>query len=141
MRRIVLLVPFVLLATACNNGEATPTADGGKSAGSSHSAAASKSSARSAAKPKASASSKDCPPTRDIIVWSKVPDVPAGAQELGNYNSLTCESTFKWLEQTSPKEAGDCLQAAWASDNPGYNVDAEPAKRLKKVQVSVGPAC
>jgi hypothetical protein len=70
-----------------------------------------------------------------------VPDVPAGAQELGNYNAATCESTFKWLEQTSPKEAGDCLEAAWASDNPGYIVDAEPAARLKKVQVAIGPSC
>ncbi|WP_406507638.1 hypothetical protein [Streptomyces sp. NBC_00212] len=67
--------------------------------------------------------------------------MPASAQELGDYNAATCESTFTWLEQTSPKEAGDCLEAAWASDNPGYNVDAEPAKRLKKVQVAVGPAC
>ncbi|MEV6118707.1 hypothetical protein AB0L59_41145 [Streptomyces sp. NPDC052109] len=67
--------------------------------------------------------------------------MPDSAQELGNYNLATCESTFKFLQETSPKSAGACTEAAWASDNPGYNTDAEPAKRLKKVQVAIGPAC
>lgn len=71
-------------------------------------------------------------------VWERVPGILANAQELGNYNATICESTFKRLERTSPKEAGDCLEAAWTSDDPGYTVDAEPAGHLKKVQMSVG---
>ncbi len=71
----------------------------------------------------------------------KVPGVPDSAQELGNYSQMDCEPTFQWLQHTSPTEAGDCTEAAWASDNPGYNVDATPAPRLKKVQMVVGPAC
>ncbi|MFE5108469.1 hypothetical protein [Streptomyces sp. NPDC056663] len=54
---------------------------------------------------------------------------------------MTCETTFQFLQHTSPIEAGDCTEAAWASDNPGYNADAIPAARLKKVQVAIGPAC
>ncbi|MFD4604094.1 hypothetical protein ACFWPQ_39530 [Streptomyces sp. NPDC058464] len=67
--------------------------------------------------------------------------MPNRAQRLGNYNLATCESTFKWLPSTAPTEPGNCTEAAWASDNPGYNADADPAPRLKKVQMSVGPAC
>ncbi|MFD8722369.1 hypothetical protein ACFV2H_31435 [Streptomyces sp. NPDC059629] len=106
-----------------------------------HTAAAPTYTASHAAKPKPSSSTKDCPPTRDIIVWVKAPGAPAYAQELGNYNLETCESTFKWLQRTSPTDAGNCTEAAWASDNRGYNVDADPAPRLKKVQMFVGPAC
>ncbi|MGW4047340.1 hypothetical protein [Streptomyces sp. NPDC004721] len=54
---------------------------------------------------------------------------------------MTCENTFQLLQHTSPTEAGDCTEAAWASDNPGYDADAIPAARLKKVQVAIGPAC
>jgi hypothetical protein len=53
----------------------------------------------------------------------------------------TCEPTMEWFKHTSPTKAGYCTEAAWASDNPGYITDAEPAKRLKKVQVAIGPAC
>ncbi|MFK0154627.1 hypothetical protein ACIQVK_21450 [Streptomyces sp. NPDC090493] len=60
---------------------------------------------------------------------------------LGNYFLATCETTFESLPRTSPTQAGYCTEAAWASDNPGYDADITPAARLKKVQVSVGPAC
>lgn len=71
----------------------------------------------------------------------KTPGVTDSAQTLGNYNLATCESTFKYLQETSPTGAGNCTEAAWASDNPGYNADADPAPRPKKVQVAIGPAC
>lgn len=85
--------------------------------------------------------SKSCSPTRDVIVWYRAPGVADSAQVLGNYDLATCESTFQWLQQTSPTGPGYCTEAAWASDNPGYNADATPAKRLKKVQLAIGPAC
>ncbi|MET8956552.1 hypothetical protein ACWEO4_36890 [Streptomyces sp. NPDC004393] len=45
------------------------------------------------------------------------------------------------MRAESPTDAGFCTEAAWASDNPRCTVDAEPAPRLKKVQVVIGPAC
>ncbi|MFI6662511.1 hypothetical protein ACIBL8_44200 [Streptomyces sp. NPDC050523] len=77
----------------------------------------------------------------DVILWMKVPGIPDSAQVLGGNGYPNCESTFDTVRRTSPKVPGACTEAAWASDNPGYNADATPAKRLKKVQVSVGPAC
>jgi hypothetical protein len=67
--------------------------------------------------------------------------VPAHAQTLGNYSQMDCSTTLQWLQRTSPNEAGASTEAAWASDNPGYNVEAVPAARLKGVQMAVGPAC
>jgi hypothetical protein len=82
-----------------------------------------------------------CPPTRDVIVWMRIPGSPNAAELHGNYFQRTCQTTFEWVKETSGTDTGDCTEAAWASDNPGYNVDATPAPRLKKVQVSVGPGC
>lgn len=63
------------------------------------------------------------------------------AEVLGSYVVATCQTTFDMVKTTSPTEAGACTEAAWASDNPGYNADADPAKRPKDVQVAIGPAC
>lgn len=150
MRRIVLLVPAILLTAACSSGTPTPTLTAhdpvGKpakaTATSSHSATPTQK-AQSAAKPKPSSSKspKECPAVGDVFVWMKVPGVPDTAQALGGNGYPNCESTFTTIQRTSPNVPGACTEAAWASDNPGYDVDATPAKRLKKVQVSVGPAC
>jgi hypothetical protein len=82
-----------------------------------------------------------CSETRDLIVWSVAPTLPDSAEELGNYNLATCESTLQELQETSPTGPGYCTEAAWASDNPGYDADATPAKEPKDVVLSVGPAC
>lgn len=92
-------------------------------------------------KAKAKPSPTGCEPTRDVIVRYVQPGSPSTAQTLGNYNLATCEPTFDWLQEASPMDPGYCTTAAWASDNPGYNTDASPAKPLKKVQVAYGPAC
>ncbi|MFJ8006102.1 hypothetical protein [Streptomyces fagopyri] len=85
---------------------------------------------------------KDCGPSRgDVITWSKVPGLPDSAQLIGGFNPGTCRSTFDDLPNESPTQAGYCTLAAWARDNPGYDADARPAKRPRKVQVSVGPDC
>lgn len=88
-----------------------------------------------------SSSPTGCGPNRDVDVWYKVPGLPDAAQVLGSFTAATCGSTFAMLKTTSPTDAGYCTEAAWASDNPDYNADAEPAKRLKHVQMAVGPAC
>ncbi|MER5534521.1 hypothetical protein [Streptomyces mirabilis] len=135
MRRFILPVSAVLLTAACSSATPRPTLtahDLGGPATPSHSAAA---------KPKPSASAKNCPQADDILVWTKVPDVPAMAQSLGAYDAATCEPTMEWLKHASPTQDGDCTEAALSKDNPGYNADAEPAARLEKVQVAIGPSC
>lgn len=83
----------------------------------------------------------ECDPGPDILVWSRVPTLPDSAEALGSRGGLTCSSTFTFIQDTSPTDPGYCTEAAWASDNPGYDVNASPARRLKDVQVMVGPAC
>lgn len=78
---------------------------------------------------------------RDVIVRTVAPGLPAAAQVIGDVDLAQCRPTMDTLPAESPHEAGYCTQAAYADDNPGYNADATPARRLKKVVVSVGPAC
>lgn len=149
VRRYVLPIAAVLLTAACSSGTPKPTVTAhdpmGKPKGSHSTAPRAGSTPRKVkvapsrtAKPKPS---KDCPAVGDVFVWMKVPGVPDTAQALGGNGYPNCESTFTTIQRTSPNVPGACTEAAWASDNPGYDVDATPAKRLKKVQVSVGPAC
>jgi hypothetical protein len=93
------------------------------------------------AKPHPSKSPKGCGPNRDVDVWYRVPGISDSAQALGGYNLITCESTFHNIQTTSPTGPGYCTEAAWASDNPGYDADADHPGRLKDVQVSVGGGC
>ena len=150
MRRFVLPIAAILLTAGCGGSgghstSASSHASRKPATKTSHSAPAPTKTASSVAKPrpkpKPSRSAKTCEPTRDVLVWYKTPGLPDSAQVLGNYFLATCETTFQSLTHTSPTGPGYCTEAAWASDNPGYNADATPAKRLKKVQVTVGPAC
>ncbi|MET7775357.1 hypothetical protein ABZU94_13960 [Streptomyces mirabilis] len=147
MRRAILPIAAILLTAACGasstgHAKAAPAHTSSRPPAKSHSSAAKPAhSAPRTAKPKPSHSAKSCSPTRDVDVWMKVPGLPDSAQVLGNYNLATCETTFQTMQKTSPTGPGYCTEAAWASDNPGYNADATPAKRLKKVQAAVGPAC
>jgi hypothetical protein len=87
------------------------------------------------------APAKTCPAAPDIYVWMRSPGVPDYAQRLGGIDQQNCEPSFKSLAAAAPTTPGSCTQGAWVSDNPGYDPDATPAQRLKKVQFSVGPAC
>jgi hypothetical protein len=78
---------------------------------------------------------------RDIILRMVVPRLPVSAQVIGDVDYVQCRPSLDTLPDMSPTDPGYCTQAAYASDNPGYNADATPAARLKKVIVSVGPAC
>ncbi|MGW3200700.1 hypothetical protein ACWDBD_40275 [Streptomyces sp. NPDC001118] len=149
MRRFILPIAAVLLTAACGSANTVHAAPASKAAPSRTSAKSHSSTAKPVTstprtakpKPSPSASSKACPTVGDVIVWMKVPGVPDTAQELGGNGGADCESTFKLMQRTAPTVPGTCTQVAWASDNPGYNADAEPAARLKKVQVVIGPAC
>jgi hypothetical protein len=84
---------------------------------------------------------KTCPAAPDVFLWMRVPGVPDTAQRLGGTYGANCEPSFDKLKSTAPTVPGTCTEAAWVSDNPGYDENGTPAKRLKKVQFSVGPAC
>ncbi|MDB4872549.1 MAG: hypothetical protein JWL97_3553 [Gemmatimonadales bacterium] len=79
--------------------------------------------------------------TRDLIVRMVVPHLPPAAEVLGDVDYGNCRSTLETLPNASPHDPGYCTQIAWASDNRGYNADATPAARLKKVILAIGPAC
>ncbi|MQY32601.1 hypothetical protein SRB17_05550 [Streptomyces sp. RB17] len=148
MRRTILPIAAILLTAACSSGGSDTASKPAhtstpRATRSSHSAAP-EPSASHVAKPKPKpkpSRSKGCGPERDVIVWYKTPGAPNSAQVIGNYNVTSCQTTFDELQQDSPTGDGYCTEAAWASDNPGYNADADSPKRLKNVQVSVGPAC
>ncbi|WP_143765240.1 hypothetical protein [Catenulispora acidiphila] len=78
------------------------------------------------------------PDRGDVIEWQREPGLPDSAIELGGTDPEHCKLTFDTLKTSSPNGPGDCTQAAWLSDNPGYNPDATPAPRLKKAQVTIG---
>lgn len=67
----------------------------------------------------------------DIIERVVVPGQPATAQQLGNVNLQNCTLAFNDLAAQTSTGPGYCTTAAWAADNPGYNVDAVPAAPLK----------
>ena|ERR1700674_1529574 len=78
----------------------------------------------------------------DLLVRYITPSLSPAAQTLGSvaHTASGCEPTVTFLQQTSPTGAGYCTQVALASDNPGYNVDANPAPPLKKLIAQFG-AC
>ncbi|MFE9813178.1 hypothetical protein [Streptomyces sp. NPDC005548] len=77
----------------------------------------------------------------DVIAWYKVPGIPDTAQILGGQNAAICESTFDELQWRHRLGPAFCTEAAWVSDNPVYDADADLPERLKNVEVAVGPAC
>jgi hypothetical protein len=82
----------------------------------------------------------------DIYVWMLVPGVQAEAQELGgewrwDYGSNKCLTSVQLTLAAAPTNPGTCTQVGYVADNPGYDVNATPAKRLKVFAGEVGPAC
>jgi hypothetical protein len=84
---------------------------------------------------------KTCDPGPDLLVREKAPGVPISAQLLGSVSILDCSPTVDYLQKTTPTGSGYCTWAAMSSDNPEYNVDAQPAPRLKKVIAVFGDGC
>lgn len=77
----------------------------------------------------------------DMIVWYKVPGLPDSAQVLGGWSPGTCKLSVDQIMQGSSMGPDYCTVIARASDNPGYNADAIPAKPLKHVIEEVGAGC
>ncbi|MCV7215566.1 hypothetical protein H7J51_09740 [Mycobacterium crocinum] len=94
---------------------------------------------------------------RDLIEWhrsSHPPSAdgstgqPASAVKFGNVNLVGCKSSLDgWVEEHSDSPADtaagfrDCYEIAWADDNPGYDIHASPAPRLKNVLLQAGNDC
>jgi hypothetical protein len=81
----------------------------------------------------------------DILVRLKTP-LDVTAEELGggwawNYRTNTCMTSTDMTIATARLDQGYCTQVALVSDNPGYNPEAKPAARLKKVIASAGGPC
>lgn len=137
-----------LLLAGCSSGTSKPAATNlGASSSSVVAATSVATSATTSAAPSTSrpptttpSTSSTCslPDKGDIIAWSKAPGVPDSANELGGTDPEHCHWTFDTLKTSSPTGSGYCTEAAWASDNPGYDPNATPAPRLKKVQVVIG---
>jgi hypothetical protein len=93
----------------------------------------------------------------DLIEWSwkRHPaysdgstGLPASAVEIGDLELGTCKSYLDgWVEDHSDNAADDaagyrdCYELAWAKDNPGYNIAAVPAPRLKNLLMQAGNGC
>ncbi|MDF3284652.1 hypothetical protein [Gordonia sp. N1V] len=73
-----------------------------------------------------------------IILWEQWPNTPADAIEVGSMDKTTCEPSIESVEATLPTAPGYCTKLAWATDNPGYDVDMKPAAPLKEVIDTVG---
>jgi hypothetical protein len=80
----------------------------------------------------------DLPTTRDLIIWERRPRILDSAIEVGDADLLQCKATLDTWASTQPTGSGYCAKIAWASDNPGYNVEERPALPLKNVIDAVG---
>ncbi|MCV7018111.1 hypothetical protein [Mycolicibacterium aichiense] len=96
-------------------------------------------------------------PVRDLLEWHRSvhppgPDgstgQPPSAVKFGDVNLVGCKSSLDgWVERHSDSAADtaagfrDCSEIAWADDNPGYDVHALPAPRLKHVLLQAGNDC
>jgi hypothetical protein len=80
-------------------------------------------------------------PTFDYIVRDADPGASTLAQEIGNCNVATGQDSLAGFQQTAGQASGECTTIALASDNPGYDVNADPAPPLKDVIESAGPGC
>lgn len=141
MRRIALLAVVVGLGlAACSSSASKPAAAPVSQPPSTTASAQAVAPTQASSTAEAASTSSTCnlPDRGDIIEWQKAPGVADSAIELGGTDPAHCVLTFDSLKTSSPTGAGYCTQAAWASDNVGYDPDATPAPRLKKIQVSIG---
>jgi|SRR6185312_2948957 len=141
MRRTLLLVTAALALAGCSSSASKPAAaPPSTSAPAAVATSATPAADTSTSQPAAPAETCATPlPDRgDIIEWQREPGLPDSAIELGGTDPEHCVLTFDTLKTSSPTGSGYCTEAAWASDNAGYDPNATPAPRLKKVQVTIG---
>jgi hypothetical protein len=130
-----IALAVALAAAGCSSTSPTPTAVA-------HTASpvAVKTSPKAAASP-SPAPSCTLPDNRDLIERDDDPGASILAEEIGEVDLENCTPTLDEFQQTAGHGAGECTTIAWASDNPGYDVNAVPAPPLKDVIESAGPGC
>jgi hypothetical protein len=79
--------------------------------------------------------------TFNYIVRTTEPGMLAQAQEIGNVDLGNCTAALQDFTATAGQAQGECTTIALSSDNPSYNVNASPARRLRKVIMRAGPGC
>ena len=128
--RIAVLAAVALSLTAC--GSTAPAATSAATAA-----------ASTAASSPAAEASPACTlkTTFDYIVRDTEPGLPASAQEIGNVDLGNCTPSLGDFAAGAGQAQGECETIALASANPGYDVNATPAKPLRKVIESAGPGC
>jgi hypothetical protein len=111
------------------------------------SSAASRASAAAVATAKAEATCAKRPPASgDIFVRTITSGDSPQAQQLGgqwawDHTSNKCLTSVQLVMATAPLGAGDCTQAGYVADNPGYDPNATVAAPLPHVAAHAGPAC
>jgi hypothetical protein len=128
----LLVIAALLVTAACSSG--SPAA----SAPPATSAVAAPATTIAAASP----SAKGCTSPRfDYIERDVGPNARTLADEIGNCDLATGQDSLATFQQTAGQAPGECTTIAFASDNPGYDVNAIPAQPLKDVIESAGPGC
>ena len=83
------------------------------------------------------------PATGEILVRMVTTDDPTTVMRLGggwvwDWGNKRCITSLRFAIQGNPTLPGHCTQVALVSTNPGYDEDAVPAPRLKKVIAATG---
>jgi hypothetical protein len=85
-------------------------------------------------------------PGPDTYVRTVDPGEDVTAEDTGgtwqwNYGKHECMSAVQYAISQAVPFGGDCVTVAYASGNPGYDVDSDPAPPLADVIASAGPGC
>jgi hypothetical protein len=82
-------------------------------------------------------------PSEELLVRQTSPTLPPAAIALGLYpvGCPTWQNTLQQMTSTAPRTTGYCTQFALASQNPGYDINRQPAPQPRGVFSQIGPAC
>lgn len=81
------------------------------------------------------------PDDRDMYVWTRGVGVEDDAQEIGEADLSECITSVQLIMETSATGPGYCTEIGYVDQNPGYDVNATPAKPLKHIVDEVGAGC
>jgi hypothetical protein len=86
------------------------------------------------------------PAGAELYVRTSEPGTQAIAQEIGgewgwDYTTSQCLDAMDDTIATAGTASGECTQAGYVADNPGYDANAVPAPALSNVADEAGPGC
>jgi hypothetical protein len=140
--RVGMLVGVMGLVAACGDASpTTPPSDTATEATVSPGApapAVSPTTAPAAVSPSAATCTPASDDSGDLLVRYVTPGTAASAQVLGAMDLVNCRPTIDSLRASSPAGSGSCTQVAYARDNPGYDVNADPAPPLRHMIAEFG---